>query len=117
LVAAAGVQLGERVLDLACGRGACLRAALGAVGADGFVLGVDFAPAMVEMMAEELRSNGARNAEVRLGDAEHLDLPDGSFDVVTCGFSVFFFPAPEVALTGCRRVLKPGGRFDRIDLR
>jgi ubiquinone/menaquinone biosynthesis C-methylase UbiE len=111
LVTAAGVQPGQRVLDLACGRGACLRAAHEAVGADGFVLGVDLAPAMVELLAGELRSEGTRNAEVRVGDAEHLDLPDASVDVVTCGFGVFFFPAPVVALGECRRVLRAGGRF------
>ena len=81
------------------------------MGVDGHVLGIDLSPAMVELTAEELRRDGLVNAEVRVGDAEHLDLSDGSFDVVTCGFAVFHFPAPVVAMAESRRVLRGGGRF------
>jgi ubiquinone/menaquinone biosynthesis C-methylase UbiE len=110
LVAAAAIRLGERVLDLACGRGACLHPASEAVGSSGYVLGLDLSPAMVELTAEDLRRDDVANAEVRVGDAEHLDLDDESFDVVTCGFGVFFFPQPAAALE-TRRVLRLGGRF------
>ena len=111
LIAAAGVRAGERVLDVACGRGACLWPACEAAGENGFVLGIDLAPAMVELTKRDLDREGIRNAEVRVGDAEHLDLDAASFDVVTCGFAVFFFPAPLVALGECRRVLRVGGRL------
>ena len=111
LIAAAALRPDERVLDLACGRGACLLPACTAVGAGGFVLGVDLSPAMVELVAEDLRRASVTNAQVRVGDAEHLDLEDESFDVVTCGFGVFLFPATDVALRECRRVLRQGGRF------
>jgi ubiquinone/menaquinone biosynthesis C-methylase UbiE len=111
LVATAAIQPGERVLDLACGRGACLRPASEAVGAAGHVLGLDLSPTMVELTADELRRDNVANAEVRVGDAEHLDLADESFDVVTCGFGVFLFPSPSVALAESRRVLRVGGRY------
>jgi ubiquinone/menaquinone biosynthesis C-methylase UbiE len=111
LVAAVAIQAGDRVLDVACGRGACLRPACEAVGDDGFVLGIDLSPAMVELTAAELRRDAVANAEVREGDVDQLDVADASFDVVTCGFGVFLFPAPEVALGECRRVLRSGGRF------
>ena len=45
-----------------------------------------------------------------VGDAEHLDLDDESFNVVTCGFGVFFFPQPAAALETLR-VLSADGRF------
>jgi SAM-dependent methyltransferase len=111
LVAAAELTHGERVLDLACGRGACLREATASVGARGFVLGIDISEQMVAATAAELRAQGIRHAEVRVGDAERLDLPDASFDAVVCGFGVFFFPNPRAALGECRRVLRPGGRL------
>jgi SAM-dependent methyltransferase len=111
LVAGANLHEGERVLDLACGRGACLRPAIAAVGPRGHVLGVDIAESMIAVTAAELRAEGIANAEVRVGDAERLDLPDASLDAVICGFGVFFFPNPRAALAECLRVLRPGGRF------
>jgi SAM-dependent methyltransferase len=111
LVDIARLQRGDRVLDLACGRGACLRAAAAAVGPEGRVVGVDLAPEMVERTATDVAAERMGNVEVRVGDAEHLDADDGSFDAVVCGFGVFFFPAPDAAMTECRRVLRPGGRF------
>jgi ubiquinone/menaquinone biosynthesis C-methylase UbiE len=110
LVGVAAIRPGERVLDLACGRGACLRPASEAVGSGGYVLGLDLSPTMVELTAEELRLDGVANAEVRVGDAEHLDLDDDSFNVVTCGFGVFFFPQPAAAMETVR-VLSADGRF------
>jgi SAM-dependent methyltransferase len=111
LVAAADLRQGERVLDLACGRGACLREAATAVGASGYVLGVDISDQMVSRTAADLRAQGIGQAQVRVGDAEHLDLADASFDAIVCGFGVFFFPDPRAALAECLRVLRPGGRL------
>jgi SAM-dependent methyltransferase len=111
LVSAARLTEGERVLDLACGRGACLRPASAAVGASGFVLAVDIAEPMVDATAADMQAEGIRNVELRVGDAEHLDLPDALFDAVVCGFGVFFFPSPRAALAECLRILRPGGRL------
>jgi SAM-dependent methyltransferase len=88
-----------------------LWAALEVVGENGFVVGIDLAPAMVELTRRDLERQDVRNAEVRVGDVEHLDLLDESFHIVTCGFAVFFFPALPVALAECRRVLRAGSRF------
>ncbi|MCB0970556.1 MAG: methyltransferase domain-containing protein [Acidimicrobiales bacterium] len=109
LVAAAGIEPGQRVLDVACGRGACLYPALEAVGPTGSVLGVDLAPGMVEALGAELAARGVANATTQVGDAEALDLRDGAFDVVTGGFMIFFLPEPDRALAEFARVLRPGG--------
>ena len=42
-------------------------------------------------------------------DAEELTFPAESFDCVTCGFGIMFFPDQDRALAQMRRVLKPGG--------
>jgi len=110
LVDAAQLQPGADVLDLACGRGAVLWPALTAVGERGSVLGIDVAPAMVSRLRAELAQRALENVEVRIGDAEHLDLPDASFDAVTGGFMIFFPPEPMRVLGEIRRVLRPGGR-------
>ena len=44
-------------------------------------------------------------------DAEALDLPDRSFDVVLSLFSLLHFPNPLHALTEMHRILRPGGRL------
>ena len=110
LAEAAHVPPGVDVLDLACGRGAVLEPVLAVVGERGSVLGIDLAPAMVSRLGAELAARAVANAEVRVGDAEHLELADGSFDVVTGGFMIFFPPDPLRVLREIRRVLRPGGR-------
>lgn len=109
LVDGARLAPGAKVLDVASGRGACLYPALSAVGADGFVTGIDIAPGMVEALGAELTGRGIANAEVRVGDAEALEFADGSFDAVLGGFMIFFCPDPEQVLAEFARVLKPGG--------
>jgi ubiquinone/menaquinone biosynthesis C-methylase UbiE len=109
LVAAADVRPGHTVLDIASGRGACLYPALEAVGPEGRVLGIDLAPGMVEHLTADLVAQGITNAEVRVGDAEAIDLPDASVDVVTAGFMIFFCPDPDRVLAELHRVLKAGG--------
>jgi len=42
-------------------------------------------------------------------DAEELTFPAKSFDCVTCGFGIMFFPDQDRALAQMPRVLKPGG--------
>lgn len=110
LVELAAPAAGEAVLDVACGRGAVLVPAAEAVGPGGRAVGIDLAPEMVELATRELRARGLGNAEARSGDGEDLSgFEAGEFDLVTCGFSIFFFPAPETALAEFRRVLRPGG--------
>jgi len=108
LVELAGVADGDRVLDVACGRGASLVPAARRAGGTGHVLGVDISAAMVAAAWEQLTAAGLRG-ETRVMDAEHLDVADASYDVALCGFGLFFFPEPEAAMAELRRVLRPGG--------
>jgi O-methyltransferase/aklanonic acid methyltransferase len=111
LIAAAHLEPGARVLDLACGRGACLRPALEAVGTAGFVLGIDLSPEMVALLARDLQRDGVTNAEARLADAEDVEFAPGSFDAVTCGLSIHHFEDLTATLSAYRTMLRDGGRF------
>jgi ubiquinone/menaquinone biosynthesis C-methylase UbiE len=104
-----GLQPGQRVLDVATGRGAILFPAIERVGTTGTVIGIDLSEGMVNATRAELAERGL-TAQVRAMDAEQLDFPDASFDCVLCGFALMFFPNLTQVLAGLRRVLKPGGR-------
>jgi ubiquinone/menaquinone biosynthesis C-methylase UbiE len=108
LVDLAGVAVGDSVLDVACGRGALLVPAARRVGASGHVVGVDLSPEMVRLARQRVVDAGFV-AQVRVMDAENLDMPAESCSVVLCGFGIFFLPDPERAVVGFNRVLSPGG--------
>lgn len=111
LVQLAGLRPGDRVLDLGCGRGAVLFAALSAVGPDGYVAGVDLSPAMVRQTAAQAARAGVRNVSVRVDDAEDLGFPDHSFEAVLSSLALMLTPDPAAALAEAHRVLTPGGCF------
>jgi SAM-dependent methyltransferase len=95
------------LLDIACGRGAVLAAA--AARGIGRLTGIDVSPAMIELARADLRAAGVTEVDLRVMDAEHLDFPDGQFDVLTAAFALFFLPDPVRAAAEFRRVLRPGG--------
>jgi O-methyltransferase / aklanonic acid methyltransferase len=86
LVGYAQIQPHERVLDVGCGAGAALAPA---ARVSPSVVGVELSPGM----AERARA-AAPSADVRVGDAAHLEFADGSFDVVLSAFVVFFMADP-----------------------
>lgn len=108
LVAQAQLNAGARVLDVATGKGAVLLPAAQAVGDKGKVIGVDLSLGMIEELKKKI---GVPWVDLYQMDAEALQFPDQSFDVVFCSFAVFFFPNLERALAEFKRVLKVGGRL------
>jgi ubiquinone/menaquinone biosynthesis C-methylase UbiE len=109
LVDFVGVSPGQRVLDIATGRGAVLFPAAERAGDTGEVVGIDLAEGMVEALGKEIAQRGVK-ARVQRMDAEQLDFPDASFDRAFCAFGVMFLPSQAEAVAGFRRVIKPGGR-------
>ncbi len=109
LVAAADLAPGQRVLDVASGRGAVLFAASDVVGSAGDVVGIDFAEQMVHAASAEAVRRGL-TADIQVMDAENISFADATFDRVLCGFGIMFFPNQERALGEFRRVLKADGK-------
>jgi ubiquinone/menaquinone biosynthesis C-methylase UbiE len=70
--------------------------------------GVEFSPAMLAV-ARRRATDVGRKIDLREGDAQSLDFPDGSFDTVLCTFSLCAIPDDRRALTEMVRVLRPGG--------
>jgi ubiquinone/menaquinone biosynthesis C-methylase UbiE len=111
LLAAAALQPGQHVLDVACGTGLVTFEAARAVGPSGRVLGIDLSGAMVEATRYGARQRQAGNVSVARMDAEALELPDASVDVVLCALGLMYLPEPERAVREMHRVLRPGGRL------
>lgn len=111
LVEHAGLEPGESVLDLACGRGAVLLPAAEAVGAGGRVLGVDVSETMIEHLSRAIAESGLQQAETLNGDARRPDLEPGRFDAVvsSCGAIIWVTGADD--LRPYRELLRPGGRL------
>ena len=108
LVAAAEVQPGSRVLDVACGTGAVTRILAERVGPAGTVVGLDINPGMLAVARTAVP---LANIEWLEGSAVNMALPDATFDSVLCEQGLQFFPDKPAALAEMRRVLKPGGRL------
>ena len=71
---------------------------------------MDLTPGMLEraqQRAQELR----KSVDLCLGDVQHLDFPDSSFDTVAATFVFCSVPNPVLGLQEIGRVLKPGGRL------
>lgn len=105
LVNFAGIESGQRVLDVACGTGvAAITCALR--GAQ--VTGLDLTPELLAIARENAKISGV-SVDFHEGDAEALPFPDASFDAVLSQFGHMFAPRPDVAIAEMLRVLKPGG--------
>jgi ubiquinone/menaquinone biosynthesis C-methylase UbiE len=111
MVARLDPQPGHVLLELACGTGETGFNTAPRLGEEGKLIATDFAPDMVEAARRRARELGLANVDVRVMDAEHMDLPDDSVDCVLCRFGYMLMPDAATALAETRRVLRDGGRL------
>ena len=105
LVRFAGINKGDRVLDVGCGTGVLT---LTVARAGGVVTGADLTPQLLERARENSQLAGLE-VEFEEADVEALPYGDCEFDVVLSQFGHMFGPQPEVTVKEMARVLKPGG--------
>jgi ubiquinone/menaquinone biosynthesis C-methylase UbiE len=100
LIAFAGIDTGDRVLDVGCGTGS-LAVALAARPEPAVIVGLDIA-------APYIAYASTRSTDPRLtfltGDAAALDLPTGSFDRCFSLLALNFVPNPIGAVSGMARI-------------
>jgi demethylmenaquinone methyltransferase/2-methoxy-6-polyprenyl-1,4-benzoquinol methylase len=104
----ARVGPGSRALDVATGTGD-LAVALSQRGAD--VVGVDFAPKMLEIARRK-----APALTFQEGNALALDFAGDEFDAATVGFGARNFSNLDEGLSEMARVVKPGGRVVVLEI-
>lgn len=106
----AGLQPGERVVDVACGTGLVTFPAADRVGNAGFVLGTDISEGMVKLGVEAAKEKNYGHVQFQRMDAEELQLAEEEFDVALCALGLMYVPDPVKALKEMRRIIKTGGR-------
>lgn len=72
--------------------------------------GVDLSPATLDI-ARKRAAELEIDPELREGDAQGLDLPDGRFDTAVSTLTMCSVPDYRRSIAEVRRVLRPGGRF------
>jgi len=107
---AAKIQPDDTVLDVGAGTGFLIE---GASRIAQNVVALDFSEAMMGEARTKLRG---RNVEFKIGNVEHIPLPDGSVNAVIGNMILHHCLNPEVAIRDMARVLAPGGRLALSDL-
>jgi ubiquinone/menaquinone biosynthesis C-methylase UbiE len=102
----AGLQPGDRFLDVAAGSGA-LSIPAARLGAR--VLATDQSSVMLELLKQRAGREGL-DIETGVMDGHALDLVDDSFDLAGSQFGVMLFPDMPRGIREMARVVRPGGR-------
>jgi ubiquinone/menaquinone biosynthesis C-methylase UbiE len=105
LIGFAGLDEGDRILDLGCGTGS-LAFALAARHEPSRILGIDLSETYIA--AAQAQARDPRLA-FRRGDLAAIDLPDGSFDRAYSLLALNFVKQPLQAVRDMRRVTRAGG--------
>jgi phosphatidylethanolamine/phosphatidyl-N-methylethanolamine N-methyltransferase len=105
---AAAERVGGRVLEVGVGTGISLPH----YSRDLKICGIDISEPMLRKAHERVAEYDLSNVEgLRVMDAEHLEFPDASFDVIVAQYVITTVPNPEATLDEFARVLKPGGEI------
>lgn len=111
LLARVDPKVRERCLDIATGPGEPAMSIARMVGPDGKVTGIDLSDKMVGLATRIAKERRIPNVEFRVMDAEKMDFPDETFDLVTSRFGFQIFTNPEIVAREAHRVLGPKGRI------
>ncbi len=98
---------GEKVLEVGVGTGLSLTAYPDHI----HVTGVDLSEDMLALANERIQTNGWKHIQVQPMNAENLQFPDASFDVVTSFHVVSVVSDPQKMMREVTRVCRPGGRI------
>jgi phosphatidylethanolamine/phosphatidyl-N-methylethanolamine N-methyltransferase len=104
----AAEAVGGRILEVGVGTGL----SLSDYGKGTSIVGIDISEPMLDKARQRVETQRLANVEaLEVMDAEHLTVPDASFDVVVAQYVVTAIPNPEKALDEFVRVVRPGGEI------
>jgi ubiquinone/menaquinone biosynthesis C-methylase UbiE len=112
----AGLEPGERVLDLGSGSGMDSFLAALSVGADGHVVGVDMTAEQLAKARRLAAEAGVENVEFREGYIEDPPVDAEAFDCVISNGVINLSPDKPAVFAAAARALRPGGRLALADI-
>lgn len=104
----AGIDQGQRILDLGSGVGDVSMVAAKLVGPSGEVLGVERDADSISVAAARVRDAGLHNIRFVRTDVDAI-VDDRPFDAVVGRFILMFLPDPLFVLESVMRLVRPGG--------
>jgi demethylmenaquinone methyltransferase/2-methoxy-6-polyprenyl-1,4-benzoquinol methylase len=108
---------GDKGLDLGAGTGDLAIEVVRSAGPNTTMIGMDITPEMLEVGRKKLIRMGLQDRiDLRVGDAEHIDLPDNSVDGCCSAFTVRNLTDIERGFSEMLRVVRPGGRVVCLEI-
>jgi demethylmenaquinone methyltransferase / 2-methoxy-6-polyprenyl-1,4-benzoquinol methylase len=106
----AGVQAGDRCLDVCTGTGDFAVDLAAASGSNGRIIGSDFCEPMIRNGLDKVARAPGGPISMMVANAERLPYPSHAFDVCTVGFGIRNVAHIDRAVQEMARVVRPGGR-------
>jgi demethylmenaquinone methyltransferase / 2-methoxy-6-polyprenyl-1,4-benzoquinol methylase len=111
------LRSGETGLDLGTGTADLSISVIRLSGRGTKMIGMDITPEMLAQGRTKLRRLGLQDRiDLRIGDAEHIDLPDNSVDGCCSAFTVRNLTDIERGFREMLRVVRPGGRVVCLEI-
>ena len=103
------VEKGIKVLDIGCGTGIATIKLNDILEEDGTFYGIDISQGMIDQA--DKKAEPYDNLFFKVGDAENIDYPDETFDLVISNMVIQYLPDQNKGLSEMYRVLKHGGKL------
>ncbi|MBN1573358.1 MAG: class I SAM-dependent methyltransferase [Deltaproteobacteria bacterium] len=105
----AGLEPGQKVLEVGCGPGFFTIPAAKIVGEDGIVYALDVNPLTIERVQKKIKKDGIKNVRPLCKNGSDTGLPDSSIDLAFIFGTLHFYGGLEGVISETHRILKTNG--------